>query len=86
MLIGSFWMPFSPRWLALKGRYEEALVVLERIHGGHHDETFYRREFHQIKAQIEQDMRDRLGLKAMVTKRSYIKRVALIMGFFFFLQ
>lgn len=86
MLIGSFWMPFSPRWLVLKGRYEEALEVLKRIHGGQYDETFYQREYHQIRAQIAQEKRERRGLSAIFTKRSNMRRVALVVVFFFFFQ
>lgn len=32
-LLGLLFIPKSPRWLALKGRNEEALSVLERLHG-----------------------------------------------------
>ena len=65
MFVGSFWMPESPRYLALKGRYEETLSVLQRIHAGVQDqgadgEEFYRKEYHQIKAQIELDKAEQL--------------------------
>ena len=86
MLIASFWMPFSPRWLALKGRYDESLEVLKRIHGGHQDDTFYKQEFHQIKTQIELDKEEQLGLKAIFSKPSYRRRILLVMGFFLFQQ
>jgi hypothetical protein len=33
MLVGSIWMPESPRWLVVKDRHDEALRVLERLHG-----------------------------------------------------
>jgi hypothetical protein len=29
-----FFFPFSPRWLASKDRWEEALTVLANLHGG----------------------------------------------------
>ncbi|KAH3943387.1 hypothetical protein HBI56_110270 [Parastagonospora nodorum] len=34
LLIGMFFFPFSPRWLASKDRWEEALTVLANLHGG----------------------------------------------------
>jgi hypothetical protein len=33
MLVGSIWMPESPRWLIVQDRHEEALHVLEKLHG-----------------------------------------------------
>lgn len=79
MLIGSIWMPFSPRWLAYKGRYEEALEVLRRIHqDSDPDDNFYMREYHQIRAQIELDKEDKLGMKAIWQRPSYRKRFMLV--------
>lgn len=87
MFIASFWMPFSPRWLVMKGRYDEAQAVLKRIHGGmHEDDTFYEREFHQIKAQIELDKEEHLGVRQIFTKPSYRKRIFLVVNFFLFQQ
>lgn len=93
MFFGSFWMPESPRWLALKGRYEETLSVLKRIHEGvQHDggeadgEEFYRKEYEQIKAQIELDKAEQLGIKDIFTRPSYRKRVMLVILFFLFQQ
>lgn len=34
LLGGLFFLPYSPRWLASKDRWEEALKVLASIHGG----------------------------------------------------
>lgn len=86
MLVGSYFMPRSPRWLVLVGRDEEAREVLKRIHGGGQDEDFYISEFHQIKAQIELDKAEQLGLKHIFLRPSYRKRVLLVMGFFLFQQ
>ncbi|KAK8001177.1 MFS glucose transporter mfs1 [Apiospora marii] len=33
LLIGLFFFPYSPRWLATKDRWEEAIQVLARLHG-----------------------------------------------------
>ncbi|CAI6340409.1 unnamed protein product [Periconia digitata] len=34
LLVGLFFFPYSPRWLASKDRWEEALTVLAHLHGG----------------------------------------------------
>lgn len=33
LLVGAIWMPDSPRWLIAKGRHEEALTILQKLHG-----------------------------------------------------
>lgn len=88
MLIASFWMPFSPRWLIMQGRDEEALETLRKLHGGTHggDDEFYMKEFHQIKAQYEIEKEEKLGIVAIFRRPSYRKRLYLIMTFSFFGQ
>lgn len=87
MLGGSYFVPRSPRWLILVGRDEEALKVLQKIHSGPHQaEGFYLAEFHQIKAQINLDKEEKHGLKHILTKPSYRKRLLLVVGFFLFQQ
>ena len=85
MFIGSFWMPFSPRWLISVGRYDEARRVLQRMHRSSNEDQedhghppFYLREFHQICAQIELDKEERLGLSAILRKPSYRRRLFLV--------
>lgn len=78
MLIGSYWMPFSPRWLCLKGRYDEALDVLKRMHGGMHDETFYLREYHQIKSQIELAANEKISIIGIIKEKSYRRRLGIV--------
>lgn len=87
MIGGSYFMPRSPRWLVLVGREEEALEVLKKIHSGPGQaEDFYLHEFRQIKAQIDLDKEEKLGIKDILTKPSYRKRLLLVVGFFFFQQ
>ena len=83
MLSCSFWMPESPRFLVLKGRNDEALDVLQRMHGDHADDTFYLREAHQIRAQIELESEQKMGLKEILTRRSLRKRFILVLGYAF---
>ncbi|KAK0288290.1 hypothetical protein LTR35_003764 [Friedmanniomyces endolithicus] len=57
MLIGSPWLPYSPRWLMSKDRFEEAESVLKRLHdrkGESNHETAIK-EFYQMRKQLEQD-------------------------------
>lgn len=86
MLIGSFWMPFSPRWLALKGRYDECREVLKKMHGSVQDDEFYLQEYHQIRAQIELEKEERLGLKAIIRRPSYRRRISLVATLAFFMM
>ncbi|KAJ9603816.1 hypothetical protein H2200_012002 [Cladophialophora chaetospira] len=78
MLAFSFVMPESPRYLVFAGRQDEALGILEKMHNSEQDSSFYLREYHQIKAQIELDREERLGMKAILMKPSYRKRFMLI--------
>ncbi|EXJ56040.1 hypothetical protein A1O7_08971 [Cladophialophora yegresii CBS 114405] len=86
MFAGSFWMPFSPRWLILKDRNEEALVVLKKMHSAPGHEDFPLREYHQIRAQIELDRSERLGVSSILSKKSYRKRLMIVVGAALFQQ
>ncbi|KAL1594381.1 hypothetical protein SLS60_010141 [Paraconiothyrium brasiliense] len=73
-----FFIPFSPRWLVLQDRHEEAKQVLARLHGTADNEEFLDRELLQIQEQIqlerEQGNLDWItSLKAMFS-RQYIRR------------
>ncbi len=58
-LIGLFFVPNSPRWLMTKGREEEALNVLSRIHG----EETATREIAEIKRSIDSEAsKDKVSL------------------------
>ena len=57
LLAGSPFLPFSPRWLMMMDRNEEAHDVLIKLHRDKHDEhdTVARTEFYQMKKQVELD-------------------------------
>ena len=81
MLAGSFFMHESPRYLVLKGRHEESLEVLKKMHGGKHsesDDTFYLAEFHQIQTQLALEKAQHVDFKTIFTKKSYRFRFLLI--------
>lgn len=57
LLIGSPWLPRSPRWLMMQNRNEEAHNVLLRLHRIKNDphDTTARTEFYQMKKQVDYD-------------------------------
>ncbi|EIE77332.1 hypothetical protein G6F46_002251 [Rhizopus delemar] len=48
-----YWLPFSPRWLIDKGREEEALEVLAKLHESTIDDPEVKNEFRSICEEIE---------------------------------
>ena len=79
-------LPESPRFLVMKGRYDEALEVIKKLHGGapEQDDDFFIREFNQIKAQHELEVRERLSLNAVLKRPSYRKRMLIVVFQFAF--
>jgi hypothetical protein len=79
-------LPESPRFLIMRGRYDEALDVITKLHGGAPgvDDDFYIREFNQIKAQHELEVRERVGLGTILRRPSYRKRMFIVVFQFSF--
>ena len=86
MAILTPFLPESPRFLIMKGRYDEALEVIKKLHGGGpaQDDDFFIREFNQIKAQHELEVRERVGFRVVLSRPSYRKRMFIILFQFAF--
>jgi hypothetical protein len=48
-----WWLPFSPRWLASKGRHLEALKTLSRLRDAPESDPRVLAEWLQIRAEVE---------------------------------
>lgn len=68
----------------MKGRDGEAHEVLRRMHGKtrNGDETFYLREHHQIKSQLELEGSTSNGIGLIIRDRRYWRRVSIVIVFF----
>ncbi|QRV72672.1 Sugar (and other) transporter [Ceratobasidium sp. AG-Ba] len=53
LFLGMFHLPYSPRWLIEKGRNEEALAVVQRLHGTKQNAEFIKLEFAEMVEQIK---------------------------------
>lgn len=86
LLLGSPWLPRSPRWLISKGKHDEAWTVLQRLRASPEDpdNLVAKEEFYQTKEQIKLDAEKLAATgqsiwKVVWTKKSYRKRM--IIGF-----
>ncbi|KAK6380278.1 uncharacterized protein PV06_05565 [Exophiala oligosperma] len=87
LLLGSPWLPESPRFLVATDRQEAGFEILKRLHQqpGDDDYTTAREELYQIRQQLELERREGLGqgwVKGWIvlfSRKSYRKR--LLFGF-----
>lgn len=88
VIIVTFFVPESPRYLLLQNRVEEARQVVMKLHATKDDpqQEFARSEFYQMHKQTEADREMDTSWKTIWERPSYRKRMLLGVGFAFFGQ
>jgi hypothetical protein len=81
LLVGLFFFPRSPRWLASKDRWDEALVVLAHLHGGG-DQTHPKvlAEYKEIQEALELEKVQNISSYKTIVEPRMFKRVILGMS------
>jgi hypothetical protein len=81
LLLGLFFFPYSPRWLASQDRWDEAIKVLANLHGGgdvNHPKVLA--QYQEIEEALRFEREEQVSsFKALVAPRMY-KRVLLGMS------
>jgi hypothetical protein len=81
LLIGLFFFPYSPRWLASKDRWDEALIVLADVHGGgNKEDPKVLAEYKEIQDTIRFEREEAISSFTELTKPRTVKRVILGMS------
>ncbi|KAI9729434.1 MAG: MFS sugar transporter [Cirrosporium novae-zelandiae] len=81
LFCGLFFFPKSPRWLASKDRWEEAIHVLANLHGGgdvNHPKVLA--EYQEIEEQLRFEREEAVTSYKALTERKMLKRVILGMS------
>ncbi len=81
LFVGLFFFPYSPRWLASKDRWEEALQVLANLHGrGDQNHPQVLAQYQEIEEALKFEREEAVSsFKALVAPRM-VKRVLLGMS------
>lgn len=82
LLLGSPWIPESPRWLILYGRLKEGREILCKLHKNNNDsaDTLAEQEYQTICARVELDRAKTMTWRSLVSNKSIMRRLAT--GFF----
>jgi MFS family permease len=67
LMVGAVFLPFSPRWLMLRGREEECLLTLAKLRNLEPEDFAVQSEYMSLQAErlVEEDaMKERYGSKA----------------------
>ncbi|KAK1707872.1 MFS sugar transporter [Colletotrichum lupini] len=81
MAVGIWFLSESPRWLIEKERYEEARLVLKRLHGNGDNDDFLEAEYQEIHDTIIADRSvNAVHWKALFTRPSWRRRLLLGCG------
>ena len=81
LFFGMFFFPYSPRWLASKDRWEEAIQVLAHLHGGgdvSHPKVLA--EYKQIEDALTFEREVQVNSYAALVEPKIFKRVVLGMS------
>lgn len=81
LLVGLFFFPYSPRWLATKDRWEEAIQVLARLHGdGDPNHPKVLAEYQEIEDALRFEREEATSSFRALVKPRIFKRVLLGMS------
>ena len=81
LAVGAIFLPYSPRWLASKGRKEEALIVLANLHaGGDQTAPVVVEEYNEIVQQIE--LERKVAVSSYLELFSAKNRRRMVLGIF----
>lgn len=83
LLVGSPWLPFSPRWLMMRDRFDEAHDVIKRLHRTKNDphDSLARKEFYQMRKQVELDRQIRATTSRWEIFKTPANRRRALVGF-----
>lgn len=81
LFFGLFFFPYSPRWLASKDRWEEALQTLAHLHGnGDANHPIVLAQYREIEDALRFEREEAVSSFKILVQKKMIKRVALGMS------